>query len=283
MDLWNLPFIPEKSRATKVVSSQWLNQGAMNRMREWKIDSPLLLAGFQYAPRTNQVLVLNLKCAATTALKRLQLWELQSIGQSNDLSGLVTEVGTEIWKPSNRITYPLNFSGLEFEIASRSAVWNSTCRNPFSRVCSSFLHMKSIGVRPKNETLDGFLTYLGNQRRLLSNRHWIPQTRVLTPPVMQRLDHLVPFESLQDGSLGPEWFQSPESVTDHSQESVPRVMESLTPKVIRRILSIYQADFDQFGYSHDPEDATKVPRIVAERFLQDFITPSHGTGRKFGL
>jgi hypothetical protein len=265
MGIWNLALIPDKSRAAQVVSSQWLSKEAMNRMMDWGIRSPLLLTAYQYAPRTNQVLVLNLKCAASTALKRLQLCELQSIGQSNDVSGVVSQLGTEIWNPSNRISYPLNFSGLEFEITSRSAVWTSTCRNPFSRVCSSFLHMRLIGVIPRNETLDGFLTYLGNQRRLLSNRHWIPQTRVLTPPVMQRLDHLVPFESLEDGHMGPEWFQSPESVTDHGQEGVSELMESFSPTVIRKILSIYQADFDQFGYSHDPKDSTKAPHVVVGR------------------
>lgn len=252
----------DRWRAQRAISSQWLGPTARAELARLGIRSPEYVQSFAYAPRMNVILVLNLKTGASTALKRLEFAEAAAGGLDSLAQETLDLTASQLWDPANRLTHPLVFSGREWKLADATGEWTATCRNPFSRYVSGFLHLSRVGVIPKRFNIDTFAGWCLRRMNRYANRHWMPQTTLLTPRILARLDHLLPVERMQSGSWGPPWFQTSATAMEHSNPNTGTAVLGLAPSTVANLRTLYADDFRLLGYSEDPQDAMAEPESV---------------------
>ncbi len=252
----------ERSRSHRSISGQWINSESREQLQSLGIKSEGLVQAFAYGPRSNAVLVLNLKTGASTALKRLEIAEARVTGDEQLILSVQQKTASDLWVTANRLTHPLMFCGSEWRLASSAASWTSTCRNPYTRFVSGFAHLSRVGVISARFTVDSFAEWCLKGRNRLTNRHWLPQTCVLTADVLGRLDYLIPIEGIEQSSVGPKWFQIPASAREHSNPDTVARVTGLSLVTLERIRKLYQADFDALGYTDDPANCTARPSAV---------------------
>jgi hypothetical protein len=143
-------------------------------------------------------------------------------------------------------------------------------RNPYTRILSCYLdkivgpfhqrqvRLPKLGLKP--DAVISFSKFVDRVKEMpLSDDHWAPQVELLRP---SRIDYDVigRFESFQSsmqtilGHIQPDaavpWQQL--VVDRHATGAASRVAELIGVHERRIIEKVYEADFEQFGYSHDP-------------------------------
>lgn len=148
-------------------------------------------------------------------------------------------------------------------------------RNPFARLLScyrdkiarpsifrSMVSRRYLGEVDCEISLDQFLDFLSHEANLLMDAHWAPQARLLAFP-MANYQLIGAVETLEDdlakisGVLGLDGRTV--SYVPHATGASNR-LQALSDGQARKIATIYQCDFDLFGYSKDIGCAQDAPR-----------------------
>lgn len=134
----------------------------------------------------------------------------------------------------------------------------SFVRNPYTRTVSCYLDKIRSGQQPeyaaeldlsKDASLMEFLQRISQQEFRAMNRHWRPQSILLSPRV--RLDFLGRFETFRhDFEHVLDLLGQPHAVRDMRahQTSAERHLDLIGPGEKQIIDSVYQGDFERFGY-----------------------------------
>ncbi|HEY6633357.1 MAG TPA: sulfotransferase family protein [Rhizobiaceae bacterium] len=138
----------------------------------------------------------------------------------------------------------------------------SFVRNPYDRIISAYLDKIALGTKPRKRKLPGlgpvgeisfrdFLLTLQRQKAARMNRHWRPQSLLISPRV--KLDFLGRFERFETDfahvleRLGVE----PAAITNRRghKTSAAEHRDMIGPEEKALIDSIYGEDFERFDYT----------------------------------
>jgi hypothetical protein len=245
--------------ARRDIGGIWINEASRRQLAKLEIVDSDLVRSFKFAPRRNVVLILVLKTASSTMLKRLEAWERTACPSGEPGVWSDTYPDESLWAPGNLLVDPLRFTGQQWTVAWSSAEWIASCRNPYTRFISSYFHMRRIGVIAQGTSIDRLARKISRTPSMKVNRHFMPQTHLLTPPVRERLDYIIPTESLADTQLGPTWLQTEIEARGHASTTKQHPADLLSPDTVRRLQDLYQYDFELLGYSADLQDYQHAP------------------------
>ncbi len=209
----------------------------------------------------------NPKSASTGILRALQLAEVDG-----DTARVPEFIHDRAHSPL------LNISGSQFspeEIFGGAEFFRFTyVRNPFSRALSAYLEkvvrepaerarlLPTLGLATDAQiSFLEFLTAIHNQRDSWRDIHWATQTRLIQcrnfgyhfigrfesfsttfPQILARL------------GVGSQYFDE-QSMPAHATNASAHIESQIGVEERRMILTIYEADFENFGYGRDPSVA----------------------------
>lgn len=158
-------------------------------------------------------------------------------------------------------------------VTDRTTVF-SVVRNPFARALSAYLdkirrpnHIRRQFLDAHRLPPDAEVSFEEFLERVdlatqIPDQHWLPQTSSLmwTSVPVTRIYFLENLAESADDLSALLGLRTPLVVRQrHSTRASDRLAEHLTPRARQRVLELYADDFDAFGYSHDPADATRAP------------------------
>ena len=203
------------------------------------------------------VIVANQKAGSSTLIARLSQ------------SGTEVESGDirarDIWSGQLQGVKHFRLRGKSFEQRWKDAVWVTSIRNPYTRLYSCWSHLfaapsgEILSFQPElarySSRFEDLIEGLARMDSELIDpipywsTHWLPQTQILTKPIMDRCDVIVDVESMEalPLSIDAPWLNSRVLAREHAQRPLLRLADDL----INVVREFFAADFAAFNYSTD--------------------------------